>query len=235
MDLHHAIDIHAQYALDNLSSQQLDALPCGAIKVDAEGRILFYSRSQGRITNREPAAVIGRNFFSEVAPCTVVPEFYGRFRRGVLTGELQTTFEFVFDFEMRPVQVRIAMRGAAQPGEFWIIVEPLRSLPPRDEGSPSTLITDKFDAPAAGLSAVSFDFSKCDQEPIATCGAIQPFGCLLVLEPRTLRILACSANTAMYLRQEPERLLGTPLEQSLRPREAASLRDLLCPTTADAA
>jgi photoactive yellow protein len=240
MDLRNAIDIHAPHALDTLSPEQLDQLPVGAIRVDGEGRILFYSRSQGRIVNREPAAVIGRNFFTEVAPCTVVPEFYGRFRKGVLTGELSTTFEFVFDFEMQPVQVRISMRAAECPDEFWIIVEPLRLLPPRDDQAARALIAGKFDAPtaslsASGLSAVSFDFSKCDQEPIATCGMAQPFGCLLVLDPQTLRIEACSANAAMYLGPEAETLLGTPLGQSLRPADMADLRELLCPTTLDAA
>lgn len=215
MNLDNALDIHAPQRLDELSGEQLDQLPFGAIRVDAEGRILFYSRAQGRITNRDPAAVIGRNFFSDVAPCTVVPDFYGQFRQGVLTGRLNTTFEFVFDFEMHPVQVRIAMRAADRPGEFWILVQPLRLLSPRDAEATSALVSDKFDAPGSALSAVSFDFSKCDQEPIATCGAIQPFGCLLVLDPDRLRIVACSANTVRYLGREPDQLLDAPLARAL--------------------
>ena len=215
MNLDDALDIHAPRQLDELSGEQLDQLPFGAIRVDAAGRILFYSRTQARIANRDPAAVIGRNFFSEVAPCTVVPDFYGQFRQGVLTGHLNTTFEFVFDFEMQPVQVRIAMRAADRPGEYWILVQPLRLLAPRDAGATRALISDKFDAPGSTLSAVSFDFSKCDEEPIATCGAIQPYGCLLVLDADNLRIVACSANTGMYLGREPDHLLDAPLEQAL--------------------
>ena len=228
MNLDDALDIHAPQQLDDLSGEQLDQLPFGAIRVDAEGQILFYSRSQARITNRDPAAVIGRNFFSEVAPCTVVPDFYGQFRQGVLTGHLNTTFEFVFDFEMRPVQVRITMRAADRPNEFWILVQPLRHLSPRDVGATSALISDKFDTPGSALSAVSFDFSKCDREPIATCGAIQPFGCLLVLAPDSPRIAACSANTGMYLGREPNQLLDAPLEQALTfAPEAEPLDDLI--------
>ncbi|MBK1642105.1 diguanylate cyclase [Chromatium okenii] len=208
-----AIDIHDPQQLDALSEDQLDQLPCGAIRVNAEGVILFYSRSQAKITNREPMAVIGRNFFAEVAPCTVVPEFYGRFRHGVLTGSLSTTFEFVFDFEMHPVQVRITMRNAQRSAEFWILIEPLRHLPPRNEAVAYELISNKFCASVAELTATSFDFSQCDQEPIATCGLIQPFGCLLVLNPLTLTIVACSANSAMYLGQEPEAVLDVPISQ----------------------
>lgn len=227
MNLDNALDIHAPQRLDELSGEQLDQLPFGAIRVDADGRILFYSRAQARITNRDPAAVIGRNFFSEVAPCTVVPDFYGQFRQGVLTGRLNSTFEFVFDFEMQPVQVRITMRAADRPGEFWILVQPLRRLSPRDAGATRALISDKFDAPGSALSAVSFDFSKCDREPIATCGAIQPYGCLLVLDPDSLRILACSANTGMYLGREPDRLLDAPLAQALTFDPAGEPLDVL--------
>jgi photoactive yellow protein len=215
MNTLNAIDIHDPQQLDALSEEQLDQLPCGAIRVDSAGVILFYSRSQAKITNREPMAVMGRNFFAEVAPCTVVPEFYGRFRRGVLTGSLNTTFEFVFDFEMHPIQVRIMMRASHRPGEFWILIEPQRQLPPRNEVVAYDLISNKFCASVAELSAASFDFSKCDQEPIATCGLIQPFGCLLVLDPATLTISACSANSAMYLGQEPEALLDAPLSRAL--------------------
>ncbi|MBK1694590.1 diguanylate cyclase [Chromatium weissei] len=210
-----AIDIHDPQQLDALSEEQLDQLPCGTIRVNADGVILFYSRSHAKLVNREPTAVLGRNFFSEVAPCTVVPEFYGRFRHGVLTGNLNTTFEFVFDFEMHPAQVRIGMRASNRAGEFWILVEPLRQLDPRNENAAYDLISGKFCESIAAISAVSFDFSQCDREPITTCGNIQPFGCLLVLNPQTLCIDACSANTAMYLGHEPETLLGAPLSQAV--------------------
>ena len=235
MDFRDTLDLHATQHLDRLSEAELDQLPCGAIRVDSEGRILFYSRSQARITNREPEAVLGRNFFAEVAPCTVVPEFYGRFRRGVLTGDLNTTFEFVFDFEMHPVQVRISMRAAESPGEFWILVEPLRALPPRDEGATQTLIADKFDAPATPLTGVSFDFSQCDLEPIATCGTLQPFGLLLVLDPGTLVIEACGANADMYLGRPAETLLGTPLEQILTFSDLQDPRACLSATSTEGA
>lgn len=210
-----AIDIHDPQQLDALSEEQLNQLPCGTIRVNADGVILFYSRSQAKLVNREPTAVLGRNFFSEVAPCTVVPEFYGRFRQGVLTGNLSTAFEFVFDFEMRPVQVRIQMRASNRAGEFWILIEPLRQLATRNEDVAYDLIAGKFCESIAAISAVSFDFSQCDREPITTCGMVQPFGCLLILDPATLTIDACSANTLMYLGQDPETLLGAPVSQAL--------------------
>jgi len=105
---------------------RLDAPPRGTIRVDAEGRILFHSRRESEIIGPEAPALLGRNFFRDLAPCTLVPESFGRFRRGVLAGNLHTTFEFVFDFDIHPVQVRVTMRESDRPGEYWIIVEPVR-------------------------------------------------------------------------------------------------------------
>lgn len=205
------IDLHDPHQLDSLTAAELDRLPYGATRVDSDGVILFYSRRETEMSERKSTAVLGRNFFTDVAPCTMVPEFYGRFRRGVLTGNLDTRFEFSFDCDMHPVQVRISMRASERAGEFWIIIEPLRILPRRADRRPAELIENKFpkntDA-ATDLSSASFDFSRRDQEPIAFCDAVQPFGCLLVLQTDTLEVLACSANSAQYLGREPDAVLG---------------------------
>jgi photoactive yellow protein len=196
------IDLHDPKHLDALAVEQLDALPVGTIRVDSEGRILFYSRTEAALTGRDPQQVLGRNFFTEIAPCTVVPEFYGRFLRGVVLGHLYATFEFVFDFAMQPVQVRITMRDSEQPDEYWIIVEPIRKLPSADRDSAASLIAQKFgsdqesDAADTVLSTASFDFSVCDKEPITTCGAVQPFAALLALDAAGRRIEVASANTS---------------------------------------
>ena len=224
--LEESIDIHDPKGLDALTEEELEQLPFGTIRVDASGKILFYSRYQLRFANRQAEQVLGRNFFSEVAPCTIVPEFYGRFRRGVLTGHLQTTFKFIFDFEMQPVQVRIHMRNSDRPGEYWILIQPLELLPPRNEQAARDLISGKF-CESLALTAVSFDFSQCDREPISTCGAIQPFGCLLVVDPETRTILASSANTEMYLGLDPESLLDRPLDQVLTRQQAPELYEAL--------
>ncbi|WP_201218657.1 EAL domain-containing protein [Halochromatium roseum] len=215
MSLDDAIDVYDPKQLDSLTKDELEALPCGTIRVDETGVILFYSRTQSAITQREAPAVLGRNFFTDVAPCTVVPEFYGRFRRGVLSGDLCASFEFVFDFEMEPVQVQITMRASERPGEFWIIVEPLHKLRSHDTQAAERLLSDKYGEQQVRLSAASFDFSQCDREPIATCATTQPFGVLLVLDPASLRIEACSANSAMYLGMEPDALLDQPLQHFL--------------------
>jgi photoactive yellow protein len=63
---------------DTLTDAELDALPVGAILLDTEGRVLRYNRAEASLARLSPGEVIGRNFFSEVAPCTRVREFQGR-------------------------------------------------------------------------------------------------------------------------------------------------------------
>lgn len=109
--------------LAKLNDAQLDQLAFGAIELDASGRILKYNAVEGAITGRDPKAVVGRNFFTEVAPCTNRAEFKGVFDQGVRTGDLNTVFEYVFDHKMKPTKVKIHMKRAISGSTYWIFVK----------------------------------------------------------------------------------------------------------------
>jgi photoactive yellow protein len=206
---------HDVAQLDSMSEEELDLLPIGAIRVDAEGTILFYSRRESELTGRAPLQVLGKNFFRDIAPCTVVPEFFGRFRSGVLSGSLHTVFEFLFDFDMHPVRVRVSMRDSERDGEYWILVEPLEEFAAGDGAAARDLLKQKPDGAAGAadasvhLTARSIDFSRCEEEAIAHCGTIQPYGCLLVLESDGARVIAASDNTERFLGRPLDKVLGT--------------------------
>ena len=114
-----------------LSQRDLDDLPFGAVNVDASGRIISFNKAEGDIVGVDPKAVIGKNFFTEVAPCANVPEFEGRFRDGVSKGDLHTMFEFEYDFGRAPLtngtrhKVRIHMKKAIVGDTFWILAKRL--------------------------------------------------------------------------------------------------------------
>ena len=111
--------------LDTMPSQQLDELPYGIIKLDEAGTILEYNMTEAAITGREPNDVIGKNFFSEVAPCTKTPAFYGKFEEGLQKQFLNTVFDYLFDYKMAPVRVKVHMIYAKtnQTGHVWVIVK----------------------------------------------------------------------------------------------------------------
>jgi photoactive yellow protein len=109
--------------LSKLDPASIDQLAFGAIQVDEDGKILFYNITEGHIANRDPKQMVGKNFFNEVAPCCRRPEFFGRFLEGVKAGHLDVAFEYIFDYKMNPTRVRIRMKNAARPGQYWILVQ----------------------------------------------------------------------------------------------------------------
>jgi photoactive yellow protein len=80
---------------------------------------------EGEITGRDPKAVIGKNFFTDVAPCTNTVVFKGAFDKGVKAGELNTIFTYTFDYNMKPTKVRVHMRRDALDNTFWVFVKRL--------------------------------------------------------------------------------------------------------------
>jgi photoactive yellow protein len=89
-----------------LRHEELDAAPLGVVIVDRHGTILEYNayeRSLAHMGNRD---VIGRNFFTDVAPCTAIRDFQGRFGEFLDSNETAVEpFEFVFAFPHGPERV----------------------------------------------------------------------------------------------------------------------------------
>lgn len=109
--------------LAKMSDSQLDKVAFGAIELDATGKILKYNAAEGDITGRNPKEVIGKNFFRDVAPCTSRPGFKGKFDEGVKNGDLNTLFEYVFDYNMQPTKVKVHMKKALNGDSFWVFVK----------------------------------------------------------------------------------------------------------------
>jgi photoactive yellow protein len=112
-------------SLSKLSGKQIDELAFGAIQLDGRGTILRYNEAEAQITGRQANAVIGANFFRDVAPCTNTARFKGVFDAGVRANNLNTMFEYVFDYKMTPTKVKIHMKKAISDGSFWIFVKRL--------------------------------------------------------------------------------------------------------------
>jgi photoactive yellow protein len=81
-----------------LTAAELDELPFGVIELDANGTVLTYNRDEAALARRDPARVVGRDFFKEVAPCTDVKHFAGRFREFLEQAAPSVAFTFTFEF-----------------------------------------------------------------------------------------------------------------------------------------
>ena len=69
--------------------------------------------------------------------------------------------------------------------------------------------------------------STCDSEPVQTPGCIQAHGAMLVLRLEDLTILQASENTAQFLGESPEQLLGQSIAQVVDAAQLARLRSML--------
>ncbi len=117
--------------LAGMSDEELDGLAFGVIELDREGRIVRYNAAEADISGRDQAAMVGRDFFGDVAPCTRGDAFEGRFRAGVESGDLDVQFTYTLDYEMAPTEVRVRMRSAEDGDTYWVLITRVAAAVPR--------------------------------------------------------------------------------------------------------
>jgi photoactive yellow protein len=107
---------------DHMTPAELDRLPYGMIQLDASGRILKYNAVESRLASLDQQATIGKQFFTEVAPCTKVQAFYGRFKEGVTREQLDATFKFHFAFKQAPRDVTVRLFYSRRTRSVWVMI-----------------------------------------------------------------------------------------------------------------
>ena len=110
--------------VDSVSEIELDSLPYGVIQLDRTGIVLRYNAFEAGLSGLNKQDVVGRNFFKQIAPCTDLQQFYGRFRDGVAAGELHCTFRFHFAFKQRPCDVTVTLFYNDRDKSVWVLVQP---------------------------------------------------------------------------------------------------------------
>jgi photoactive yellow protein len=108
--------------VSRLSPNELDQLPYGLICIDAQGRVVHYNDTESRLARLPKERVVGRNFFTDVAPCTRVREFEGEFLALVRdpSSVRVRSFDFIFRFRHSEQHVTIVMTPARQRGLYNI-------------------------------------------------------------------------------------------------------------------
>lgn len=109
--------------LAGLSRADADFADFGIVKVDDEGKIELYNHYEAELAGVTPAAAEGRNFFTEIAPCTNNKLFFGRFQNGVANDQLDTEFNYTFTYKLRPTNVAVHMKRDKATGSNWIFVK----------------------------------------------------------------------------------------------------------------
>lgn len=111
--------------LARMTAAEFDALPFGAIRLDADGRVVGFNVAEARLARRRPEATLGRLFFEDIAPCTNTEAFRGRLDSLARAGEGTETFDYVFEFPWGIRQVRIRLMVLPDHSR-WVFVSTLR-------------------------------------------------------------------------------------------------------------
>ena len=111
--------------VDDMTTAELDALPMGIIQLDEHGKILHFNNYEAELSKLSKDSVLGRNFFREVAPCTDVQEFHGRFKQGVAEKSLHVKFRYHFAFKQDPRNVLVTLFYSNITSSVWVLVQPV--------------------------------------------------------------------------------------------------------------
>lgn len=104
-----------------MSGSDFDAMPFGMIRLDRHGVIKAYNHWEAKLARRNASDVIGKNFFTDIAPCTNVIEFRGKLDE-MVNGPTKShvlDYSFPFPWGVRRVRVRFIVESA---DERWVLV-----------------------------------------------------------------------------------------------------------------
>lgn len=92
--------------LETATPDELDELPFGLVAMTHDGIVERYNLAEARLSGLTPERVIGRNFFTAVAPCTNNFMVAYRFES---EPELDSVVDYVFTFRLAPMKVRLRL------------------------------------------------------------------------------------------------------------------------------
>ena len=112
---------HLAAMVESLPPEQVDALPFGAIRLDAEGRVLRFNTAERRLSGYSKE-VSGRSFFVDIAPCMNNSSFRGRIEKAEAAGRLDIAFGHIGDFDDSTKELHVRVQSASA-GGCWIFIK----------------------------------------------------------------------------------------------------------------
>jgi photoactive yellow protein len=105
--------------LENATATTHDAADFGIIRMKGDGTVLAYNAYESRLSGLSVDGVLGKNFFTQIAPCTnnfMVAERYNA------PEALDVTLDYVFTYKMKPTKVRLRLLKRAGAAEQYLAV-----------------------------------------------------------------------------------------------------------------
>lgn len=106
--------------LSAATADDLDMLPFGVVALAPDGMVEAYNTAEAKLAGLTPGRVIGRNFFTTVAPCTNNFMVAQRFQT---EAEIDVVIDYVFTLRMTPKKVRLRLLKRQGVAQMYLVVE----------------------------------------------------------------------------------------------------------------
>lgn len=107
--------------VEALSPESIDRLPFGAIRLDDEGIVQYYSAAERRLSGSGELERLGGKFFTDIAPCMDNDAYRGRIEAARKSGKLNLEFTHIGDFEDRDRELTVRVQSGTN-GGVWIFM-----------------------------------------------------------------------------------------------------------------
>lgn len=117
---------HEDSRLFNLTRAEIENNPTGVIVLSRDGTILQYNRAEAKLARREHVQTVGLNFWKDVAPCTAVQDFKGRFdafAKEQGSAVLRFDFNFRFAWGHQAVGITMVRKAGEEPITLLVTVK----------------------------------------------------------------------------------------------------------------
>ena len=98
----------------------LDTAPFGVVAMGIDGKVISYNEAETRLSGLPRSNVIGRHFFSGVAPCTNNYMVSYRFET---EPEIDVIIDYVFTLRMQPTSVRLRLLKHPDHQCMFLVIE----------------------------------------------------------------------------------------------------------------
>lgn len=106
--------------LTTCTGQDLDELDFGVIAMERDGTVVHYNIFESQTAGLKPERVIGRNFFTSVAPCT---NNFMIAQRYIDETKIDDVINYIFTLRMKPTPVRLRMLKGDSAPLMYLLVE----------------------------------------------------------------------------------------------------------------
>jgi photoactive yellow protein len=94
----------------------------GIVKVADDGTVQMYNKWEAEMAGVAPQDAEGKNFFTQVAPCTNNRLVFGKFKDGISRGSLDAEFNYTFTYRMKPTNVVLRLVRDPKSKSNWVLV-----------------------------------------------------------------------------------------------------------------